>query len=173
MNRETFNTLLEELRSDSIDTLAAKNAMYSKGTDDPLHNFNEGAEVDGSTPAQACWGYLTKHLVALRDMIKRNDFSNRKDFKEKCKDAINYIFFIWCIGNDDRSKYKLTKEQDNNPMVERPASEWTLKECQEYCRRTVCTPACPQQCLLRKTCDALEELAGEGDYAPGDWTLPD
>lgn len=164
MNRETFNTLLEELRGDSIDTLAAKNAMYSKGTDDPLHNFNEGAEVDGSTPAQACWGYLTKHLVALRDMIKRNDFSDREDLKEKCKDAINYIFFIWCIGND--------KSEDKLPMEDRPTSEWTLKDCKEYCHRTVLTTDCPTRCGLRSTCDALGEL-DESKYAPGDWTLPD
>ena len=44
---------------------------------------------------------MTKHLVALRDMVKRNDFSNREDFLEKCQDSINYIRFLWCIGNDE------------------------------------------------------------------------
>lgn len=101
MNRDKFNELLDEIRKASIDTLVAKNAEYSKGTDDPLHNFNEGAAMDASTPAQACWGYLTKHLVALRDKVKRNDFSDRDDLLEKCKDTINYVCFIWCIANDE------------------------------------------------------------------------
>lgn len=61
----------------------------------------------GGTPAQACWGYLTKHLTALRDMVQNNNFSNREDFLEKCQDTINYVRFLWCLGNDERDK--LTK----------------------------------------------------------------
>lgn len=100
MDTKTFDALIDEIRTASLDTLAAKNARYARG-DDRLHNFRVGASLDGSTPAQACWGYLCKHLVALRDMVKRNDFTDREDLKEKCKDAINYICFIWCIGNDE------------------------------------------------------------------------
>ena len=99
MDPERFKELLEELDGNSVKTLAEKNARYS--TDgDSLHNFRSGAEVAGGTPAQACWGYMTKHLVALRDMVERNDFSNREDFLEKCQDTINYIRFLWCIGNE-------------------------------------------------------------------------
>ena len=45
--------------------------------------------------------YLVKHLVALRDKIERNDFSDKYDLLEKCKDSINYICFLWCIGNEE------------------------------------------------------------------------
>lgn len=103
MNSETFKKLLMELDENSVETLSAKNARYSSGGD-ALHNFNAGGEVFGGTPAQACWGYLTKHLVALRDMVQRNDFSNRADFLEKCQDSINYIRILWCIGNEERNK---------------------------------------------------------------------
>ena len=100
MNSERFKELLEELDGNSVKTLAEKNARYAKDGD-CLHNFRSGADVAGGTPAQACWGYMTKHLVALRDMVERDDFSNREDFLEKCQDTINYIRFLWCIGNDD------------------------------------------------------------------------
>ena len=73
--------------------------MYSAPTD-ALHNFASGAEIGGCTEAQACWGYLVKHLVALRDKIKNNDFSNKDDLKEKCQDSINYIRFIWAIAHE-------------------------------------------------------------------------
>ncbi len=99
MKTEEFEKLLDELDGNSLKTLKEKNARYSVD-EDCLHNFNSGADIAGSTPAEACWGYLTKHLVALRDMIKKNDFSNREDFLEKCQDSINYIRFIWCIGNE-------------------------------------------------------------------------
>ena len=103
MKRDEFEKLLMELDGNSLDTLIKKNKMYSS-EDDALHNFNEGGEVFGGTAAEACWGYLTKHLVALRDKVKRNDFSNREDFMEKCQDSINYIRFLWCIGNEENKK---------------------------------------------------------------------
>jgi hypothetical protein len=99
MKAEKFKALLDELDGNSLQTLKEKNARYSQNGD-CLHNFRSGAEIVGGTPAQACWGYLTKHLVALRDMVNKDDFSNREDFLEKCQDTINYIRFLWCIGND-------------------------------------------------------------------------
>ena len=103
MTNDRFKELLEELDANSVQTLAEKNARYAT-SDDALHNFKMGADIVGGTPAQACWGYLTKHLVALRDKVERNDFSNREDFLEKCQDTINYIRFLWCIGNDENNK---------------------------------------------------------------------
>ena len=100
MTSETFNKLLDELDGNSLSTLKAKNARYSSSTD-CLHNFRSGAEIAGVTPAQCAWGYMTKHLVALRDKVQNNDFSDREDLLEKCQDIINYIRFIWVIGNDD------------------------------------------------------------------------
>ena len=104
MTHEDFKTCLEELDGQGAKTLVEKNARYSS-SDDALHNFKMGAEVMGGTPAQACWGYMTKHLVALRDMIQRNDFSNREDVLEKIQDGINYLRFIWAISEEERSKY--------------------------------------------------------------------
>lgn len=99
MEKERFEALLKELDGESLQTLITKNARYSS-SDDALHNFRAGGDILGGTPAQACWGYLTKHLVALRDMVERDDFANREDFLEKCQDSINYIRFLWCIGNE-------------------------------------------------------------------------
>ena len=99
MTHEKFEQLLDELDGESLATLKAKNRMYSAPTD-ALHNFASGAEIGGCTEAQACWGYLVKHLVALRDKIKNNDFSNKDDLKEKCQDSINYIRFIWAIAHE-------------------------------------------------------------------------
>lgn len=99
MTHERFEQLLDELDGESLTTLKAKNRMYS-APDDALHNFASGADIGGCTEAQACWGYLVKHLVALRDKIKNNDFSNKDDLKEKCQDIINYIRFIWAIAHE-------------------------------------------------------------------------
>lgn len=104
MTAETFNKLVDEIRKASIDTLVAKNAKYAAGGD-RLHNFRAGGDIMGGTTAQACWGYLTKHLVALRDMVERDDFYDLEDLKEKCQDIINYTVFLWCIGNERAEEY--------------------------------------------------------------------
>ena len=73
MESNRFKELLDELDGNSLQTLKEKNARYSVDGD-CLHNFRSGADIAGGTPAQACWGYMTKHLVALRDMVEKNDF---------------------------------------------------------------------------------------------------
>jgi hypothetical protein len=118
MPADTFSNLLDELESRSLETLKAKNAKYSI-SGDSLHNFRAGGDILGTTPAKACWGYLTKHLVALRDMVDKDDFHDRADFLEKCQDSINYIRFLWCIGNDTTHYYgaeikNTTEEKENN-----------------------------------------------------------
>ena len=105
MQSDIFKELLDELDGNSLQTLKEKNANYAQNGD-CLHNFRSGAEIMGDTPAKTCWGYMTKHLVALRDKVERNDFSDREDFLEKCQDTINYVRFLWCIGNDENSKLK-------------------------------------------------------------------
>ena len=103
MTKEIFDKLVDEIRAESLDTLVQKNAGYNQA-EDKLHNFRAGGEIMGGTAAQAAWGYLTKHLVALRDKIERNDFTDRPDFLEKCKDVINYVCLIWCIGNEENTR---------------------------------------------------------------------
>ena len=97
---EIFCELVDELNETSNGTMTQKGNNYAPGGD-RLHNFHAGAEIMGCTPAQVCWGYMTKHLVALRDKVQRNDFSNREDVKEKCQDIINYIKILWCIANEE------------------------------------------------------------------------
>ena len=114
MTRDIFNKLIDELDASSKNVLKNKNALYGK-KDDPLHNFKAGASIANCTPAQCCWGYLTKHLVALRDKVEYSDWSDRDDLLEKCQDSINYIYFIWLLANE---AYEDQTEPDNNGIVD-------------------------------------------------------
>lgn len=128
MNTETFNKLLDELDGNSLETLKQKNAKYASAHD-CLHNFESGAEIMGSTPAQCAWGYMTKHLVALRDMVERDDFSDREDFLEKCQDIINYIRFIWVIGNAREGYVALDKFEE---YLKTPTDDYSCNVCKHY-----------------------------------------
>lgn len=116
MKQDVFEKLLDELDGNSVETLKSKNAKYAKDSGDCLHNFKVGAEIMGRTTAQTCWGYMTKHLADLRKKVDANDFSDREDFLEKCQDTINYIRFLWCIGNEENVNKKL------EPAIEKDES---------------------------------------------------
>lgn len=124
MKTETFNKLLDELDGNSLDTLKQRNSKYAS-PDDCLHNFDSGADISGLTPAQCAWGYMTKHLAALRDKIQKNDFRDREDLLEKCQDIINYTRFIWLIGNEERTKYT----QGEATKCDDPLIEKCIKDC--------------------------------------------
>lgn len=103
MTQEQFNAVVLDISNYSDALLLKKNAGYATACD-PLHNFNLGADFINGTPAQAAWGYMTKHLVALQDKINRNDFSDLEDFREKCTDILNYVKIIYAIGVDNTLK---------------------------------------------------------------------
>lgn len=114
-----YDELIKEIKGHSMDTLIEKNALYAPD-DDALHNFNVGGNVFDGTPEEALWGYLTKHLVALFDMVEKNDFSNHADFLEKCQDSINYFRFLYCIWIDhfdefDREQYQINEARGFAP----------------------------------------------------------
>ena len=114
MTNEFFRENIDFIRQQSLDILLQRNSNYAKGSDDALHNFTAGATIAGCTPAQAAWGYVTKHLVALRDKIQRNDFSNIDDLEEKCCDIINYIAIIYAIGIEEERKR--AEREHANPL---------------------------------------------------------
>lgn len=153
MKSERFNKLLDELDGCSLQTLKEKNARYAQNGD-CLHNFRSGADIAGGTPAQACWGYLTKHLVALRDKVEKNDFSNREDFLEKCQDTINYIRFLWCIGNDDPDRENL------HEMVDKVQTKciYRLPEHKMFCTKHLDENDECVLCLGEDKCNDYEAL---------------
>ena len=100
MNHNEFNKLVDSLEEIRINTLKTKNSKYAP-ENDALHNFHVGAEIMGTTVQQCIWGYATKHIVALRDKIMRNDWEDKEDALEKIQDIQNYLTFIWCSIHED------------------------------------------------------------------------
>ena len=102
MTHENFNALVDSLEEIRINTLKTKNAKYAP-ENDALHNFHVGAEIMGTTVPQCIWGYATKHIVSLRDKIIRDDWTDKDDALEKIQDIQNYLTFIWCAINEDKT----------------------------------------------------------------------
>ena len=102
MTHEEFNNLVDSLENIRINTLKTKNAKYAP-ENDALHNFHVGAQIMGVSVPECIWGYATKHIVALRDKITRNDWKDKDDALEKIQDIQNYLTFIWCAINENNT----------------------------------------------------------------------
>lgn len=122
MTHEEFNKLVDSLEEIRINTLKTKNAKYAP-ENDALHNFHAGAEIMSVTVPECIWGYATKHIVALRDKILRNDWEDKDDALEKIQDIQNYLTFIWCAINENFEHKKNTDSEE---------TEFYCEDCKFY-----------------------------------------
>ena len=121
MTHENFNNLVDSLEEIRINTLKTKNAKYAP-ENDALHNFHAGAEIMGVTVPECIWGYATKHIVALRDKILRNDWKDKDDALEKIQDIQNYLTFIWCAINEE-NQHKENTDFDYDYIDDLPSCQ--------------------------------------------------
>jgi len=131
MTHKNFNQIVDTLEATRIDTLKTKNAKYAPA-DDALHNFRTGAEIMNCTVPQCIWGYATKHIVALRDKIERNDFYDLDDTLEKIQDIQNYLTFIWAAANEVCEEKLLKGIKEYSHLTTDKADESSCCNCKHW-----------------------------------------
>lgn len=100
MNAEEFEKLFEEVVDQCRQTLIVKAKEYATDND-RLHNFKIGSIVTGGTPAQTLWGFATKHIVSIRDMIRSDKYYSEEVWNEKIGDALNYLILLRALVSED------------------------------------------------------------------------
>jgi len=95
MTAETFNKLLESRIKLIKNVLGVKANEYA--TDDRLHNFKEAAKTFNTTASDACWSYMMKHLVSIKDIAQGKKPISIESVQEKIGDAINYLILMEAI----------------------------------------------------------------------------
>jgi hypothetical protein len=75
------------------EVLAAKQREYTHDGD-PFANFRDAADMDDSTLEQALWGFMLKHLVVVRQMVKSGCIFPRDVWDEKLGDMVNYLILL-------------------------------------------------------------------------------
>lgn len=96
MNNEEFNVVLERRINDLRETLSKKGAEYAPNVD-RLQNFKDAAEFQGITQAQALLGFVSKHIVALKDFINLSssgDVIPPEQWDEKIGDICCYMILL-------------------------------------------------------------------------------
>lgn len=99
MKSEQFNDLLSFRMRAITETLITKAKEYA--TDDRLHNFKEAAKTFNCSPAGACWSYMMKHLISIKDMADGTKKVTPEAVREKIGDAINYLILMEAIFLED------------------------------------------------------------------------
>lgn len=97
MTHEEFNTLVNKRFNKCKKTLLAKANDYATD-EERLQNFKDGAVFTCSTPAWYALALVTKHLMALRDLIiLRQDDITQEIIDEKLGDIVNYMLLLEAI----------------------------------------------------------------------------
>jgi hypothetical protein len=93
MTKNEFDDLVERRCNLIGATLIAKGKEYIRN-DDPLHNFNVGAQLGKTTREKALWGFALKHYVSFMDIlddIEKDVLPTEHMIDEKIGDLINYL----------------------------------------------------------------------------------
>ncbi len=114
MTQKEFDDHLEWRLNEIQNVLGVKAKEYVRN-DNPLHNFEVGAEMTGDSPAKVLDGFLLKHIISYRDMLNDLDEGKVPDaekVQEKFGDIINYFILQEGLMYDLINKDVQLKERD-------------------------------------------------------------
>lgn len=101
MTNERFEELLEERIAKTRAVLASKGREYAPN-EDRLENFKIAAAFLRTAPAEACLGFLAKHLASVVDLVRRGS-TDAAAWDEKLGDAVNYLILLEALAEEARS----------------------------------------------------------------------
>lgn len=102
MEVEKFNNIVNTRLDSCKEILVTKAEQYATSKD-RLHNFKDGACVNGCTTKQYALTLVTKHFIALRDKINRDEYVSEEFVSEKITDIINYMLLIEALIEEEKN----------------------------------------------------------------------
>lgn len=97
MDSQTFDAFLDDTLAKVRELLASKGAEYVPGTEEVsrFHNFEKSAALNEESLEEALWGFVTKHIVSLSDMVRVDSTDHSlAAWDEKIGDVINYMILL-------------------------------------------------------------------------------
>ncbi|AVO25292.1 hypothetical protein PBI_GRAVY_52 [Gordonia phage Gravy] len=116
MDSKEFESVVDATIQQVRDTLMAKTAEYvPEGEPSRFHNFEVSAAFNQQLSTEALWGFLTKHLVSLSDMVKtESSDASILRWEEKINDSIIYLLLLKgiVVENDELAAKKQSIKQE-------------------------------------------------------------
>jgi len=109
MNAMNFDAVVER-RCDLIKSVLVNKAKEYASDVDRLHNFKVAAKLgrDETSPEQALWGMLRKHIVSVIDIIEdtaKGKYPPAAMRDEKIGDCINYLILLEALLIESESSW--------------------------------------------------------------------
>lgn len=108
MNAQEFDALVIKFTDEVRDTLVSKATEYVPSGQEEIsrfHNFEISAAFNQQHSTEALWGFLTKHLVSLGDMVKKDSRAQPMEvWDEKLGDAMAYLILLKGIVTENDQK---------------------------------------------------------------------
>lgn len=126
MDQEEFEQVFDRVIEQSRAVLVEKAREYASDGD-RMHNFKRAAGFTGGTPEQALWGFLTKHLVSLSDMVRSEKVYPAEVWDEKLGDALNYLILLRALVFDSEYERSKTDDVASEDAIDYSAAESPLR----------------------------------------------
>lgn len=106
MNAQEFNDLLDDTLDRIREGLRSKGEEYVPADElSRFHNFETAAAFNRSSSEEELWGFVTKHLVSLADMVKGEATAHSLAvWDEKIGDSLNYFTLLRGIVHEKHAK---------------------------------------------------------------------
>ncbi len=100
MTPKAFNAILNRRIELTKQVLESKADEYA--SENRLYNFERAAQMGATTPRQALYGMLLKHLVSVHDLVTGKLENTEQMADEKIGDTINYLILLEAMLEDER-----------------------------------------------------------------------
>ena len=93
MTEQEFDTVVSE-RLEKTKIILIEKGKHYRRNQNPMHNFDIGANMTGQSREKVLYGFMLKHLISFQDII--NDLDSHKlptveTLEEKIGDLVNYL----------------------------------------------------------------------------------
>lgn len=119
MDLKNFDNVANLQLAHCVDLLTQKRGEYAPDYD-VLQNFKDAAAMNGNSSAEALWGYVTKQLVSVKNMVHQDTTNfSMTHWDEKLTDIINYMVLLKAIvienhWNEEASHQPVLVENKEN-----------------------------------------------------------
>ena len=97
MNAEKLDEIMTEQFEICRMVMGNKAREYTDENEDKLAAIKAAAALQGISPQAAAMGMMSKHIVSIADMCTSGEEYTDARWNEKITDAMNYLFFIRAI----------------------------------------------------------------------------
>lgn len=97
MDLANFDNVANLQLARCVDLLTSKRGEYAPDYD-VLQNFKDAAAMNGISSPEALWGYVTKQIVSVKNMVHQDTTNfSMAQWDEKLTDIINYMVLLKAI----------------------------------------------------------------------------